>query len=233
MRRGVDDVFFFTLIDFLLQVFFFGLLLYVVAQAAQAETDRQQGIEQQQVEELKKTAGVSNLTELTDFLSRLAPITELKGMADFISRAGGMQQLEAAQAVVADVGGVDKVRERLEKLRKIEEGYGKPPCLYEVVNGKKVVKLLATVVATDATIRFAESTPQLEEVLQLLGRSFESVRELSLADFRNTFGPILTLKPECRYTVRINEATRYVDARDAVSSAFLPSIRKVRDAGTR
>jgi hypothetical protein len=36
MRR-TDDVFFFTLIDFLLQIFFFGLLLFVVGQSLQKD----------------------------------------------------------------------------------------------------------------------------------------------------------------------------------------------------
>ncbi|AKU11320.1 hypothetical protein AzCIB_1418 [Azoarcus sp. CIB] len=231
MKRA-DDVFFFTLIDFLVQVFFFGMLIYVVAQANQREAEEQRGVEKQQVEELKKAAGVSNLTELTDLLTRLAPITELKGFADFMAKWGGIEKATSAQKAVADAGGVEKVQERLEKLRKLEEGSGKPPCLYDVVDGKKVVTKVATVVATDSTIRFTENTPQLAQVLHILGHNFDSVRELSLADFRKAFSPITALKPDCRYTVTFNEATRYVDARDAVSSAFVPAIRKVRNAGS-
>src|SRR5262245_962960 len=112
MRR-TDDVFFFTLVDFLVQVFFFGLLLFVVAGVSKGEAERKLAKERQELEEIKRAAGVSNLTELTDFLTKMAPVNELRGTSEFISK----------------MGGVEKVKEALVKLQKYEEGSGKPPCL--------------------------------------------------------------------------------------------------------
>src|SRR5687768_4691818 len=94
MRRS-DDVFFFTLIDFLLQVFFFGLLLFVVGQALQKNRESDYQREQRAIQELKKTTGVSNITELTDALSKMAPLKELRGTSDFMQRHGGIENVEA------------------------------------------------------------------------------------------------------------------------------------------
>lgn len=225
MRR-VDDVFFFTLIDFLVQVFFFGLLVFVVGRASQAEREEKHGQETKQIEDLKKAAGISNLTELTDSLTKLAPVSELKGVADFVRREGGLEKVKEATKVVADAGGISKIRENLDRLRKYEEGSGKPPCLFEWVNNKKVSRPLAVVVAGDASIRFESSSAELEGVLKRLGRTYDSVRELPLGEFKKTFGPMVQIQPDCRYTLHFIETTRLVDARDAARFAFYLNINK-------
>src|SRR4051794_2255230 len=123
MRR-TDDVFFFTLIDFLVQVLFFGLLLFVVAKVKEQAAEMKLAKESAEVEKIKKATGISDLTELTDTLTRLAPITELKGTADFIR----------------SVGGIEKVKEGLDRLHKYDEGSGKPPCLFIVTDGKRTAR---------------------------------------------------------------------------------------------
>jgi hypothetical protein len=158
--RRADDVFFFTLIDFLAQIFF-GLLLYVVGQAALAQKQTSKADVVAQAEELESATGFSNLAELTDYLTRLAPATEWKGVADFFSERGGLVKARDTLGVVARAGGPEKLAEAPDKLRKYEEGTGKPPCLFDVVNDRKVPRPLATVVATDDTIRFPASTPDL------------------------------------------------------------------------
>jgi hypothetical protein len=219
-----DDVFFFTLIDFLLQVFFFGLLLYVVARSANVRADHERAARENQIEQVKRAAGVSNLTELTDLLTKLAPIRDLQGTADFIARAGGTEKVMGKVALVDDAGGAENLERKLDKLRKLEEGTGRPPCLFDEVDGKKVVRPLAVVVANDTHIVFQQTNPELEKVLSLLGLQFATVRELPLADFRRTFSTLVAKKPECRYTLTFREQTRFVDARDAARFAFYLSI---------
>lgn len=221
MKRS-DDVFFFTLIDFLVQALFFGLLLYVLGQAAQQESAKAREASDQvakdkdaRLEKVAQASGFSNLTELLDYLTKLAPVMEFKGIADFLSSAGGIGKAREAVTVVQAAGGPDKVKASMDKLRKHEEGTGKPPCLYDMVGDRKVAKILATVIADDATIRFETSNPALKEALQLVGRSFDSVKSLPLAEFSKTFAPLVQRKADCRYTLRFLETTRFVDARDA------------------
>jgi hypothetical protein len=241
-----NDVYFITLIDLLVQIVFLGLLLFVVAKAGEAERDAEPKVDQGAVERLLKATGVSNLTELTDELSKLAPIKELKGTADFIQRAGGpaaanqlveaaqraggaqqvqatIQEGEVVRKLVDQAGGVEKLAAI---VKKAEEGSGKPPCLYTTDGGKKTVKPLATVIADNTDIAFEETTPDLEQVLALLGTSFSSVQKVSFATFSTAFSAITRLKPECRYTLRLVERTNLVHARDAAGKVFYLSIIK-------
>ena len=107
--------------------------------------------------------------------------------------------------------------ERLAKL----EGWGKVSCIPNVtVNGKLQPKSVATVFVSDKSIRLEDPTPELHAMLQSLGLEFGSVRELSLADFRKTFSPLITKHPECRYFLRVVTQTQFLDPMRAVWSAF-------------
>lgn len=227
MKRS-DDVFFFTLIDFLLQVFFFGLLLYVFARNLEhAKADVRQA-EAQEIAKLKAASGVSNITELTDLLTNLAPLKELRGTSDFIARAGGIDNAIKAFDFVQKAGGPANLALRLDKLRALEEGTGKPPCLFTMVNDKKVPKQLAVVTATDTAIAFNAASPELDEVLRLLNRTYASVQQLTLAEFRQAFSGLAVKRPECRYTLRFREMTQYVHARDAARFAFYLNIESIK-----
>lgn len=225
MKRS-DDVFFFTLIDFLIQVFFFGLVLFVLNQSVQAAKDEAQKADAENVKKLLVAAGVSSLTELTDELTNLAPLKELKGMSDFISHNGGLTQVNQVNELVRSAGGVQGVKSNLDRLKKLEDGMGKPPCLYDVVGDKKIVKSLATVFATDTSIAFQDESAELTAVLGLLNLRFSNIRELPLEEFRKAFAALAQRKPECRYTLRFIEKTRLVDARDAARFSFYLNIGK-------
>lgn len=235
MKR-TDDVFFFTLVDFLLQAFFFGLLLYAFNASKQQEEKQKQAPKDKQIATAQNLAGVSNLTELVDFLTRLQPVDRLRGWADFFSRnggvvkaqgiidavdkAGGVEKVGPALHAVAQAGGVEKVTAGMERLRKFDEQFGKPPCLYDEVAGKKTARTLATVVAEDTVIRFQGSNDSLVEVLRLLGTTYPAVETLPVAEFRRVFQPLTQKRPDCRYTLRVQELTQLVTARDAVETTF-------------
>lgn len=81
-----DDVFFFTLIDFLIQVVFFGLLLFVAYQSSNKEQQTIAEKNNHDISTIFKISGTSNLTELTDYLTKLAPIKHLIGNATFFKK---------------------------------------------------------------------------------------------------------------------------------------------------
>lgn len=247
-----NDVFFLTLIDFLLQVLFFTLVIFALMSALTQKQKSEKATEDERVKQLLKATGVSNITELTDELTKLAPISELKGTSDFLQKLGSAEnaqkiaelsqqaggaaalvaELEASRKLAATVNQgahtVSDIQQRLEKLRKLEEGQGAAPCLFTMQGTRKRAKPVATVTATDTLIRLDSAEPEFEEVLKLLGRTSESVAELTLTQFADTFRSLSRLKPECRYTLRFIENTQLVHARDAAQVAFYLSLQKMR-----
>lgn len=226
MRRS-DDVFFFTLIDFLLQVFFFGLLLFVVWLSLKGDEDHVRTIEAKQKEDLLKAAGISSITELTDRLTKMAPLDHLRGTADFIARNGGEKNVEMAIKAINSVGGAEKavdlknqnalLEERVSRL----EGWGKVSCIPNVVvNGKLQPKSIATVIVRDDTILLQDPAPEMLALLKSHGMDLAKVERLSPAAFRTAFAPVVAKQPECRYFVTTRAETRYLDPMRAVWSAF-------------
>lgn len=226
MRRS-DDVFFFTLIDFLLQVFFFGLLMFVVGQTLQQEESLNRKNEVEQRDRLLKAAGVSSITELTDQLSKMAPLDQLRGTSDFIARHGGPKDVEAAVAAASAAGGIQKVSElqgqvtaMSERIAKLE-GWGKASCIPNItVNGKLQPKSIATVIVTDDTVTLESPSPEMVILLRSLGLEFNAVQQLSLSSFRSTFAPVVAKQPECRYFLSVITRTRYLAPMRTVWSAF-------------
>jgi hypothetical protein len=225
MKRS-DNIFFFTLIDFLLQVGFFGLLLFAAYSAAKTEDKKEQTANETSFTKLKKHFGISNITELTNELTKLAPLQELKGNADFIAREGGVKQIEQQLAAIRSVGSVEHIKVKLEKLAKLEGGTGKPPCL-PVKPGSNQHKALATVIADENTIAFESLTDDLRSVLQLVSMRYEDVRTLPVSAFAARFAVLSAAKPDCRYSLIFKEKTRFVEPRDAASRNFYLMIRKV------
>jgi hypothetical protein len=215
MKRS-EDVFFFTLIDFLIQISFFGFLLFALDQASREVASNKI----KEADKLIEQTGVSSLTELTDYLSKMAPVKELKGVADFISAAGGIEKIKKSVAVVSDHGGVDKVSTGLEKLRKIEEGSGKPPCLFIVQDGKRIPQSIGHVQVTDTRVTFLKNTPELQAVLAKLGTNFADIQDLSLGDFRGRFSGLNRIRPDCRYQVDVSVNTQLLAPMDSIWSTF-------------
>lgn len=225
--RQSDDVFFFTLIDFLLQVFFFGLLIFVAGKALESEKDQSREARDKQVEAMVKATGVSSIAELSDLLTKLVPLDKLRGTADFIARHGGEKKIEEALKVVQAAGGVERLGELrsenaalAERVAKLE-GWGKVSCLPNVmVNGKLQPKTIGTVVVSDDTITLQDPTPDMLALLRTHGLEFDSVRRLSLPAFRETFAIVASKQPECRYFLTVRRETRYYEPMQAVWTAF-------------
>ena len=222
MQRS-DNVFLLTLIDFLVQILFFGLLIFVVYQASEKLRKKDTANQQSQIKQALDTAGVSDIRQLNDELSKLAPV-QLKGLNGMLGMLGGVGETGKALKIVKAAGGSAAIAEKLSRLQKLEEGTGKPPCLFNMRSGKRQAVPLARVTATNSTITFAALTPQLLTVLNSIGVTYPDVRTLGLSQFRRIFRKVVEKHPNCRYSLVFNEQTRLVDARDAAGRYFFLQI---------
>lgn len=212
-----DDVFFFTLIDFLVQVFFFGLLLFVVSQAIGTKKEVQRAEESLKLDAVIKSAGVSNIAELQDYLTKLAPLQNLQGTADFISRLGGPEKAKEAMALVVAAGGVEELKV---KVKKYDEAYGLPPCFKDELNGRTVPRTLAVLRVEDSAIEILRTSPDLDRLLAEAGLSAVNLGRMSLDEFRSRFAPVKARSPSCAHFVEVKVATQFINPMRAVWANF-------------
>lgn len=228
MRRN-DEVFFFVLIDFLLQVVFFGLLLFVIWHAAESKQNEDRERQAEAGRAAFKASGVSSIAELMDWLTKLVPLDELRGTKDFIDRNGGQEKVQRAVDAVNAAGGPENVtglageneaqRRRINQLEK--ERWGRVPCLDKVhVNGRLQPRTIATAIVYDDAIELQNLKPEMEKLLQENGLDFANVKRLSLADFRKTFGPVAAKQVECSYFVAVHRQTGLYAPMQTLWSAF-------------
>jgi hypothetical protein len=226
MRRS-DEVFFFTLIDFLLQVFFFGLFVFVVSQALKSEVDTARAAQERDSKRLLEATGISNIAELTDLLSKMVPLDKLRGIADFIARNGGEEGLQNMVKAATLAGGAQQLTQLAEENSNLVErvarleGWAKPSCLPNViVEGRLQPKVIATAIVADDSISIENPTAEFEQLLNRHGLDFASVQTLSLERFRSTFSPIVVSQPSCRYFLTLRQNTRYYEPIRVLWSVF-------------
>lgn len=225
MRRS-DDVFFFTLIDFLLQVFFFGLLIFVVVQVLSQDKAKQEAKEAEARERLLKLAGVSSLTELTDILTKLVPLKDLQGTKEFFQKYGGRDAVEAGMKAVENAGGPKNVSGMVNENNflkgQLDAAWGSPSCLgnERSAAGKYQPKVVARAVIDDNRITLEQPTEDFRKLLASHNLQFSEVQSLSLADFRSKFAPVVAREPGCRYFMTRTTRTRLLEPVQAVWSAF-------------
>jgi hypothetical protein len=218
-----DNVFLLTLVDFLVQIIFFGLLIFVFFK--ESESKSRASASPEQVEKALDAAGVSNIVELNDELSKLAPV-RLKGLNEKLHAGTKDADITRAADAIGKAGGAGGLPDAIERLAKLEEGSGKPPCISDMVGGKKQARTLATALGSATTITFQSETPDLATLLRSIGLHYSDVRSLSLTQFSRTFGRVVTAQPKCRYTLEFRETTRLVDARDAAGQIFYLKVRR-------
>jgi hypothetical protein len=224
MRRRSDNVFLLTLVDFLIQIIFFGLFVFAVWHAV-LNRGAEKRYDPQDVKDAVEQAGVSNLKELVDELSKLAPV-RLKGMNDALGKDLTADEVKMVHEAIRQAGGADGLASAMQRLAKLEQGSDKPPCLFEMVNGQRRAKTLATAVGTGSTISFSGSTPELEQLLAELGLSYGRVQTLGVREFPRVFAGVLKVHPACRFTITLRETTSMVTARDAVGQIFYTRLRR-------
>ena len=158
-----------------------------------------------------RAAGVSNLTELTDSLTRLSPNHNLRGTADFLNSAGGINRLKEVQTIVAAAGGTERLRD---KLKKYDEAYGLHPCR-TTHQGKPAP--VATLELHDEEVVVRERTKEFDRLLEKLGSSAQaSTSTFSLEAFRTAFAGLRALEPDCRHYVNVRACTRFLGPAESV-----------------
>jgi hypothetical protein len=218
-----DSVFLLTLVDFLVQVIFFGLFVFVVHQAM-LQRDRKR-YDPAAVDRAVEAAGVTDITELVDELSKLAPV-RLKGFNATLGNEADEAQVRRAAEAIREAGGAAGVSKAMQRLEKLERGSGLPACIDETVGGVRRTVTLASATGTGNEIVFDTPTPQFTALLGEVGLDFGSVRSLGLREFPRVFQRVLNRHPKCRYTIVLRETTRMVGARDAAGQIFYLKLRR-------
>lgn len=217
-----DSVFLLTLVDFLVQIIFFGLLLFVFYKSSEGHSKTNATPEQ--VGKAIDAAGVSNIVELTDELTKLAPVG-LKGFNERLTAGQKDVDVKAAADAIGKAGGGAGLPAALERLEKFE-GSERPPCLATTIGGKRQPLILASAVGSAATITFQGETPQLRTLLSEIGVTYQQVQSLPFSRFRVIFNRVLEKHPACRYTIQLRETTGMVYARDAAQQIFYTQLRR-------
>ena len=208
MRKDSNDIIFLTLVDFLIQLIFLGIVIGVLYSISQSSKDKidpekyKQALES--IDKVRSSTGISDITELTDLLTKLGPMHDA---AKKISIANRLEnQIKA-------LGGIDEAKKTLdEKVKKI--GQGKPACL---ANGV----FLTTINAYEDHLEFKQPfSSDFSGLLNEIGMNESELRIMSFSQFRTSFHPVLSRHPDCRFNVKVMEYSKFIEPRDTVSSIF-------------
>lgn len=204
--RQSEHVLYITLIDFLLQLIFLGLVLSVIYSANQPSGDEiEKSVEA--ITKIQSLTGISDLTEITDELTRLGP---LKNAVQNNRVLGEFNKL-------ADkVGGKDAALKILATEANKGSAPGKPYCL----GGLKVATFDAYEDRLD--LRYPLST-EMVELLKQLKLSPDFVKRVPIKEFSKTFASLRVIEPTCVYNVVLVEHSFDTRPRDAVNSTFRAS----------
>lgn len=208
--RQTEHVLYITLIDFLLQLLFLGMVISVIYSIAQTEDadklDPKQARDAiERMTEIKKLTGISDITVLTDELTRLGPLQPAAKRAEL---GGKVEQ------VVTKAGGVQESIRILEE-QAAKRGQGKPSCLDD---GAK----LTTLHAYSDRIELRQPIgKEMADLIASIGLNPDKATRLSLNEFKAAFSPVTRLRRDCRYNVELVEHSFDTRPRDAVRSAFI------------
>jgi hypothetical protein len=215
-----DNVFLFTLIDFLVQVLFFGLAFYTVIAytTAKPQTTNTDKIDHDKVHTVTEWTWASSIPELAGTLGGLRkPQDNFSQWAEFIS-SHDLKDVTLDFDLVKRMGG----RDRLEKAAR---ALGKPSCLAGDAE-KNTATAVADLLLTDSEIAIQSSSPTFLDIAKQLGVGASVGSRYTLSQFRAAFQGVNTSHPDCRYFVNIQEKTELIAPRNAVNSAFLVIVRK-------
>ena len=199
--RNKDTVFWLTLVDFLIQIIFFGLFAAVIFLAANQKPEApvpatpEPEPTENSATVYAQAAGYSSVAELTDELTRMVPATEFQKL----------------QQAVANLGGPEEVERRAKEQKEGRGGLDLPSC--ERGADGRSYQSIAKIRAFDDRIEFVQETPALTKALGQIGLSFSDVRVLSWKEFSRKLGPLSAPSRTCRYYVDVE---RHYDSADVV-----------------
>ena len=216
MKKDSNDLIFLTLIDFLIQLIFLGIVIGVLYSISQSSKDKIDPVKYKEaidsINQIKKTTGISDITKLTDQLTKLGP------MQDASKKIEVANKLENS---IKALGGLDQANKTLEdKIKKA--GQGKPACLPNGI-------FLTTIDAFEDHLEIKPPfSSDFSVLLSEIGINENELKTISFSKFRTAFQPVLSKHPDCRYNVKVMEYSKFIEPRDTVSSVFyvVPKIAK-------
>ena len=204
--RQSEHVLYITLIDFLIQLIFLGLVLSVIYYASQPSKDEQDKAAEA-IAKIKQLTGISDLTEITDELTRLGPLK---------TAAQNSKLGEDFNKLAGKVGGKEAAFKILTTEANKGSAPGKPYC----IGGLKV----ATFDAYEDRLELrAPVSSEMSDLLKQLNLSSESVKRIPIKEFSKTFAQLRVIETTCVYNVVLVEHSFDTRPRDAVNSTFRAS----------
>ncbi|MEO7666176.1 MAG: hypothetical protein ABIU97_03990, partial [Dehalococcoidia bacterium] len=193
--KHTDNVFFFVLVDFFLQLIFLGVVLSVFGSAGkQADTTESDSVRLAQLDTLRARTGISDLTKLTDLLTTLVPAKNATGSATL---AG----LDTVIAIANTHGGPSRLDARLRTLEEDQHRVGITPCVDTVISGRLRSVALAHGVLTDSYFRLDGVTARLRGVFDSAGVKVEEGEPVPLERLQEAFGRLRPFPSACYYRI--------------------------------
>jgi hypothetical protein len=227
-----DTVFLLTLVDFLIQVIFFGMFAFAAYTASKdprveqlgamvkgkfagaTDTDIEKALDVAKSVNSTDLAEGQNAKEELERLQKLLGVSNIAELTDLLTKMAPVKELKHSSELIKKAGGIERMQAAVEYYN--ARGPGKPHCLTKP--GTSSAMPIATLVGYEDHIEISSSTPQFMAALQKMGYSLDAVRSLPLRDFSRTFSKLGTAYPECKYTFVLLERTRYVEPRDAANA---------------
>lgn len=212
--RQSEHVLYITLIDFLLQLLFLGLVLAVIYSALQPSEEEVNESKKliPVVEQIKKSTGISDLTILTDALTRLGPLQDAtldakrgKDFKDVVNKLGGDEQ--ALKLLNAEAN----------------KGVGIKSCL------PNQEKLTSFDTYRDHIEHHGSNSSEFMSVLKKLNIPESKVEYMTLDEFKAIFGSIKKITDDCMYYVSLIEHSYDTRPRDVFRGIFLTSPQRASD----
>ena len=212
--RQSEHVLYITLIDFLLQLLFLGLVLAVIYSALQPSEDE---VKQTKnlipvVEKIKKSTGISDLTILTDALTRLGPLQD----ASLDAKRG-----KDFKAVVNKLGGDEQALKILNT--EANKGAGIKSCL------PNQEKLTVFDTYRDHIEHRGVNSNEFSSILKKLNIPESRVENMTLDEFKISFGSMKKITEDCMYYVTLIEHSFDTRPRDVFRGIFLTSSQRAND----
>lgn len=214
--RQSEHILYITLIDFLLQILFLGMIISVIYASSLDDKEENSLVRdvktaQEKLVNIQKLTGTSNITELTDLLTRLGPLQQART---------NQEALEKLSTEVSKVGGLDSAKKILADHASVSGGQGSKSCLPNKAR-------LATFHVYRDRIELGVFDPkEFPDLLAKLALTKEKVQRLSLYEFSTTFSQVKTLFPDCKFNVDVIEHSFDTRPRDVIRPIFWPSSYK-------
>jgi hypothetical protein len=214
--RQSEHILYITLIDFLLQILFLGLVISVVYAASLDTTVDDQNNKdvktpQENFSQIQKLTGISNITELTDLLTRLGPLQQA---------TKDRESVEKLSSEINKVGGLDSAKKILSDRVAVLGGQGSKSCL------PNKARIATFHVYKDSIELGSFDAKEFPDLLIKLALTIEKVQRLSLNEFTKNFSPVKTLFPDCKFNIDVIEHSFDTRPRDVIRPIFWPSSYK-------